>query len=80
MRHSTSKVVLGGAIVAAATIAGTRWMLSLLPPEAEATAASEEASFLAHLLMPLSVALFLIVAIALVAAVVRIVAALRRRE
>ncbi len=78
MSRSTIKIVVAGAIIAAATIFATQHVLSLFPSGTGATQASEEASFLAHLLLPLSVTLLIFVAIAVVGGLVRLLRAILR--
>ncbi|MDG2306680.1 MAG: hypothetical protein P8R42_18915 [Candidatus Binatia bacterium] len=76
MTRSTIKILVAGAAIAVATIFATQHVLSLFPSGTDATQASEEASFLAHLLLPLSVTLLIFVVIAAIGGVVRLVRAL----
>lgn len=76
MTRSTVKMVVAGAAIAVVAILATQQVLSLFPSGVDATQASEEASFLAHLLLPLSVTLLIFVVIAVVGGVVRLVRAL----
>lgn len=72
MTRSTVKMVVAGAAIAVVAILATQQVLSLFPSGADATQASEEASFLAHLLLPLSVTLLIFVVIAVVGGVLRL--------
>ncbi len=76
MSRSTVKVVVAGAVIAVATILATQQILSLFPSGSDASQASEEASFLAHLLLPLSVTLGIFVVIAIVGGTIRLLRAL----
>ncbi len=76
MSRSTIKIVVAGAVIAVATILATQHILSLFPSGSEASQASEEASFLAHLLLPLSVTLLIFVVIAVVGGAIRLAMAI----
>jgi len=75
MSGSTVKILVAGAVIAAATIFATQEVLDLFPSGAEATEGSEQASFLAHLLLPLSVVLLIFVVITVVGLGIRLVRA-----
>ena len=68
-------------MVIAAFVAATVWLtsyfLALLPAAPRGDGAAEEVGFLAHLLIPLSAALFLVVVVTIFAAAYRVVLAFR---
>ncbi len=80
MSRSTLKIVVAGIVIAISAILATRWVLSLFPSGPDATQASEEASFLAHLLLPLSVTLLIFVLIAVAGGIYRLVRAIAGRD
>jgi len=82
MTRPAQKIVIGVffATVAVATIFATRYVLSLFPSGADASRASEEASFLAHLLLPLSISLLIFVVIAVIGGGIRLILALSNSE
>lgn len=73
-------LALVGLLVGGATLFGTWHVLGRLRPRAGTAPGGEHIVFLAHLLLPLSIALSLIVAIAVVAAALRLLAALLRKS
>lgn len=74
------RLALVGLFVGSATIFGTRHVLSRLRSGPGTGPGEEHVVFLAHLLLPLSIALSLIVAIVVVAAALRLLAALLRKS
>ena len=76
MTRSTAKVLVAGAVIVAATIVGTQQILSLFPADADSAPGAEHASFLAHVLLPLTVVLGIFVAITVVGLGARVVRAL----
>lgn len=75
MSRSNILIVLAGLVIAGVTIFATQEILDLFPSGADATEGSERASFLAHLLLPLSVVLMIFVGITIVGLGVRLVRA-----
>lgn len=71
MSRQTLLTVLGGAVVAGVILLGTQYVLGLFPSGGSTEPGAEEASFLAHLLLPLWVALAFFAGVAAVGGLVR---------
>lgn len=72
MSRQNLKILVGTVVVAGLTIYLTLQILSLFPTGEGAPEGAEQANFLAHLLLPLSVVLAIFVAITIVGIGVRI--------